>query len=759
MDEAVLVVMANEFAKSYNGQMVAWNQDAAKAKDSSPKVHLLDVRHYLRSNLEGAYRLLTTDKNILTVRSTIDGGLAARIEEASTNEIATLRKTFFKQLEPAEQSFTINPVMRSFSWPMMVEMAMLNEQLNREVHNLALTKGDCGCHPTRRHAYYLPMPKSHEQEIADHEFLAAAEQFRNYVSCRWPIHVFHVDPVNEDQNVSDSSVLGRELAIAVAVGVAAGKVNIRQASQFVRQYREQIDTIGLNRTVSGFSHGSDTFGWTFRPRVQTLPSRGTAVAFGETLFGRGPEASRRDAALEPGMRECTAIVLMPSFVPYCDFEVATSWFRLDNPRSKEISNHQTMKLSRSIKYMEECSIRCAANAHLYRDGDVERLLNRVKQLEKELPLQSMRVQIPYENTLGGFELFNNGVTDLAPELVGWYGGRGIVVGEDDATTEVFLVGENLSVHDTNVVAGGKAIDSKYVKLISRHVMQITVPSSVKTVNLKDELSNAVDHSYVSVYAATPYGVTSHLHIPALKVEKEKTVNEEVTELTKRVVALEEANKKSPFEWDKPPTLPVLASFIESGEQGKYDRCCFEIGSIDPTSKYTLKWKPQVDLPQSPDLGLNQLKGGLVGRLFLAGKPAGDSFWLKQPGEFDLTENKKLELTADELFKFATTAIRSNLSTARTGFGDVTNVELRTWIVPFLVLGTTQTTDTGTIANSTVTTTQGDPVQTDEDIKIQVIQKYDPAKPDQVYDVQPASPAYSLTPTPAAPLMAPATAAK
>ena len=34
----------------------------------------------------------------------------------------------------------------------------------------------------------------------------------------------------------------------------------------------------------------------------------------------------------------------------------------------------------------------------------------------------MQVQVPYENTLGGFEMFNTGITDLAPQLRGWYGG-------------------------------------------------------------------------------------------------------------------------------------------------------------------------------------------------------------------------------------------------------------------------------------------------------------------------------------------------
>ena len=48
-----LAQIALEFQQSYEGQMVAWNQD-----ETAPRIHLGDVRHYLQSNLESAYRML-----------------------------------------------------------------------------------------------------------------------------------------------------------------------------------------------------------------------------------------------------------------------------------------------------------------------------------------------------------------------------------------------------------------------------------------------------------------------------------------------------------------------------------------------------------------------------------------------------------------------------------------------------------------------------------------------------------------------------
>jgi hypothetical protein len=109
--------------------------------------------------------------------------------------------------------------------------------------------------------------------------------------------------------------------------------------------------------------------------------------------------------------------------------------------------------------------------------------------------------VPYENTLGGFAMFNTGVTDLAPELVGWYGTQSI---NENGTTDLFLVGDHFSVLQTNVIAGG--IDCTNVNLLSRQVVHATIPASTIQVAANGE-------KYVDVQLATPYGVTQHVMIP------------------------------------------------------------------------------------------------------------------------------------------------------------------------------------------------------------------------------------------------------
>ncbi|MFM9025387.1 MAG: hypothetical protein ACKON7_08620 [Planctomycetaceae bacterium] len=145
--------------------------------------------------------------------------------------------------------------------------------------------------------------------------------------------------------------------------------------------------------------------------------------------------------------------------------------------------------------------------------------------------------------------FASGVTDLAPELVGWYGAPGI---DPAAATTLFLVGKGFSVHDTSVIAGG--LPCRFT-LVSREVLRVEVPPGARAIvpsacepqaalprrpqialtTATEPLPEparpatdaaAVEHpcgladchrrEMVDVHLATPYGVSGHLLVPVAR---------------------------------------------------------------------------------------------------------------------------------------------------------------------------------------------------------------------------------------------------
>jgi hypothetical protein len=157
------------------------------------------------------------------------------------------------------------------------------------------------------------------------------------------------------------------------------------------------------------------------------------------------------------------------------FDVRTNWFSLTHPKVTDQSMRQAMVLSRSVKSMQQTAARSCHSGDPCRDSEMAKLLRSIDQFDRTLPLQTMVAPIPYENNAGGFELFNTGITDLAPELIGWYGAQGV---DPTGTTVVFLVGKGFSVHDTNVIAGGRPVKTT---LLSRQLLRAEIPPGVQTI--------------------------------------------------------------------------------------------------------------------------------------------------------------------------------------------------------------------------------------------------------------------------------------
>ncbi|MCH8830954.1 MAG: hypothetical protein IID45_15385 [Planctomycetes bacterium] len=221
-------------------------------------------------------------------------------------------------------------------------------------------------------------------------------------------------------------------------------------------------------------------------------------------------------------------------------------------------------------------------------------------------------------------MMSNTVSQLGPELIGFYGQPGI---DANNNTTLFLVGKNFSVHDTQVIFGGRGavIDKEkgvQVKLMSREVMMVTIPKG--TMHCKNRKGKQVVH----VHIATPYGVTPKIEIPL--------INSKVTAAAAAAAAVKKhvaQHHPLSFDWKKVPTN--LAGVV------KYDSLKVTAFDFKPPTAGTI-----VTVKRSGSVPFGQLKLTTDAELafMVSVQP---KLPLKKPivfaiGTFDLTFNARGE---------------------------------------------------------------------------------------------------------------------
>lgn len=466
-------------------------------------VHVTDMQGLLREELTAAYRMLMRPAAAIAWNQLDGPALAEAIRGRRRDVIAAARRSFLDVTE--ERTDKTTPAL---AWAIVVESVLLSDRLNEQIaaQQSGLSAQDGFPTSLSQRLFYGPEPSAE-----------ARSAFADFVAHRWPLKVFTIDPVATEQNIADSSSVYRQMQLAVSLAFASGQIGVGGALSMMRAIQRDIATIDLNRVAVGFAHGPDTFGWRFYPRFQTPPVEGNLTVAMRDLIAGGPSDRQllRKKELEPGMRECVAVIITPSFVSDMVIESRSAWFRLDKPGHVAPSNQETVRFSRNITSMRNTANQCVQRPDLYRDGEVGRLLTRVGQLDRSLPLQTLHCNLPTENTLGGFELLASGRRELAPELLGWYGSPGYDVTRGGA---FFLTGDNLSVHETRVIAGNTTIGGADATLISRQVLEVDLPPGLPIVR-DERIANASPGDYggyINVHVASPYGVSGHLLVPVVR---------------------------------------------------------------------------------------------------------------------------------------------------------------------------------------------------------------------------------------------------
>lgn len=513
-------------------------------------VHFQDIEGYLQVEIDAAYELFSRKPELWQHCTPY---LYKAIRSRNHAMLTSLRSAFFEDVGTGPDQAG-NTTTGAYAWAVLVEATLLNERLLRDMRETAANKGCCD--PP---AEWLPLFMADPPEYV-------SDAFNDYVQCRWPVYVFALDPINQEQNVGSSFSRRRELQLALAVGIATGQVRADNISRFARRLEMDMETIDLNRTVVSFSHGENVFGWRFYPRVQVPPTENNLkVGFRDLLIG-GPtrDDDLKQWMLEAGTRECTALVVRPSFISSITVDTNSNWFKLTEPDDTLLDTRDAIDMSRKVKNMHELARRCVRDQDQFRGGIVHRLCRRVDQLAARLPLQTLAADVPIENVLGGFKMFVQGTTGLAPQLYTWYGEPGV---DTTRETSLFLVGENFSIQSTRVIAGNLSLmadadrDKSRVELLSKRIMKITIPKGAKVSNDRNQDAMGKDREHLDIHIATPYGISQHLYVPVIKSEKSEAAKKAAEAKAAAEKALEEhvkADHIPDFSWKSEPKLNVVA---------------------------------------------------------------------------------------------------------------------------------------------------------------------------------------------------------
>ena len=357
--------------------------------------------------------------------------------------------------------------------------------------------------------------------------------WQRIVEQRFPLEVFTLEPQVEEQNLLDSNARIREMQIALAMNVAQGTWNAGQKVSLARQLARESSAIGVNRTAVGFVHGSDTFGWYFHPRAQAAQTLvNNRTAFRQTIFPASMPVvdDRSSHRLEPGVRECEVLVAMPNFVSRVEFDVTTNWESLKHPGKSKNSYEELVCQGSMLQQARDCL--CPANFEAeYREGDISRLSSRVDQLENMLSLQTIGVDIPYENDQSATDLFDQSDDVHVPEIYDYYG-LDFLVADEKIEAEFFVTGKNFHPTLTHVVVGGFESHSlgqdATLEIISRELMKVSAKITT------DKMSDGE----FRVRVGTPAGLSNPIAIAA----PEKASNRP---------------PESDFDWDKSPKYTAV----------------------------------------------------------------------------------------------------------------------------------------------------------------------------------------------------------
>ena len=470
INDRVFPIPGTEFDNVFIEQNIVMTALYAQQASRTSRPRATDIQAFLRREIEASYDLISQiygendprSENIVSTYETLVPQIA---EHVRTREYPELFKDYrnlasvipgyrhYDPKTPKDPQAALIDIRVIMCYAIAVEAGLLDSQLRVDMKRV-LGKDGADVSHLDAMRFFSPCPDR-----------LAEQSFEEYVTKRWPIITFALDPVTDEQNIADSSSVVRDLQLALAFAFSTGQINFNQLTQYQRRVEVDSEAILLNRTVSAFAHGNDTFGFRFSPRYQNPPlekSNFQAITNQLIKGSQGRNYRLKNSKLEPGQRELTAVVIMPSFLHGIQMDVTGNWFSLLDPDQMKTPSPRMIEQGRRVVELRE-ALNCIHDHKTYRAGDIQRLRTRVNQLEAMLPMQTYEIAVPYENALGGFQLFQQGVSSLVPRLDGFQGVD--VIDASQPGTDLLLFGKHFSVQETNVVVGGVYLSAQSLDVL------------------------------------------------------------------------------------------------------------------------------------------------------------------------------------------------------------------------------------------------------------------------------------------------------
>jgi hypothetical protein len=477
--------------------------ELARELENEPHHRSARIEGWLREELESFYHVLekaaTPDRSVGAISSADPleelGDQVARREFSRIAQIQSsgradpeLKQVSGQSPGPADKlEGRRNRVVNVLSFAMQIQAASINRRLKSD-----MTDQNATLKPE-----YLKDLNFFEPEVSDE----ALHAFEKYVNTKWPLRVYAIEPVIAQQNVADAFGRSRLTALDLVSAVPVGPWRALAGIAADRRAADDETAIRLNPTMVGFGAGQSTFGWIFYPRIQTSGGRKgrliTDIAL--LLNGRVVDPTGNDQSIEPGQRECTALVEMPNFIPKIEFTTVANWFRTSEAGDGQKSDlEKATILGRRLVAAANALNRAKVEGQ-YRPEEYDIAMDRIKQLKDLMPTQRLTVRVPFSGDHNDSRIFCSQGLQLRPSLMGWHG-KPPERGEEST---LFVEGKNFSVHDTHVIAGGKPARAV---LVSRNLLEVTIAKDASPT------PSSSGDPLLDINVATPNGASNHLLI-------------------------------------------------------------------------------------------------------------------------------------------------------------------------------------------------------------------------------------------------------